>query len=662
MAVNQNLFANNLQHLVENCLGHRDIEQIEEDVTKFYERHQDMAEVMPMEVMIRGAKVAIDETLYNNSDAVEGMTAAEEAALAEEAVLNDEHENTHNTADISSIQAFKRRLQAVLVGFRDFTWGLKVVLLTTGTAAIIQGWTQSSINTSGLGWSHEFGLDVNLDNPNLKRANTLYFGAINAAPFLVGSVLGLFLNSPLQWVFHGRRPALIIAGLISFASFIGSAYCTSPSQLLSCRIILGIGVAAKASIAPILAAEATEDRFRGRSLAVWQFMDTIGIWLGFCFNLATFGSWKATTAAPAIPTAVFILLAYLGPESPHFLLRKSDFVGALRNFRRLRNTDIQACRDFWRTHAQLQYETEMEQRRQALAVGGELEEEYHWPREELYQMQFNASSWGQQMVDLFKLPHSKRALVTAGIPMVAQILCGVNAIALYSSELFKDPHATGIYSIKAAWLGFGFGLANIVFTIPAFLYIDSKGRRFLLLPSLVGVTICLLGLAFCFQVSESHESLRTGLVTFFIILFTAFYSIGLGPIPFTLSAEVFPLGTRGVGMSFMVFLNFLLLGLLILFVPELTNSFGRGNSDDGRTNLLCFFAFLSAICFFLSFTYVRATSRPKLVEMAYIFGVPTRDHRRFQLIDMRRWLIRRWFFLDRSAEEPQFLTWAERNL
>jgi hypothetical protein len=45
----------------------------------------------------------------------------------------------------------------------------------------------------------------------------------------------------------------------------------------------------------------------------------------------------------------------------------------------------------------------------------------------------------------------------------------------------------------------------------------------------------------------------------------------------------------GSGMSFMVFLNFFLLGILILFVPELTNSFGRGNSDDGRTNLLCFF-------------------------------------------------------------------------
>lgn len=41
---------------------------------------------------------------------------------------------------------------------------------------------------------------------------------------------------------------------------------------------------------------------------------------------------------------------------------------------------------------------------------------------------------------------------------MAQILCGVNAIAFYSSELFKDPNATNtneMFSEKAAWLGFG---------------------------------------------------------------------------------------------------------------------------------------------------------------------------------------------------------------
>jgi hypothetical protein len=42
--------------------------------------------------------------------------------------------------------------------------------------------------------------------------------------------------------------------------------------------------------------------------------------------------------------------------------------------------------------------------------------------------------------------------------------------------------------------------------------------------------------------------------------------------------------------------------------------------------------------------------------------VPTKDHRRFQLIDMRRWIVRRWILLDRSTIEPEFVTWAVSHL
>jgi hypothetical protein len=50
-----------------------------------------------------------------------------------------------------------------------------------------------------------------------------------------------------------------------------------------------------------------------------------------------------------------------------------------------------------------------------------------------------------------------------------------------------------------------------------------------------------------------------------------------------------------IGMSFAVFWNFLGLGLLILFVPKLTTAFGRGNQDDGHTNLLSLFVYVLSI-------------------------------------------------------------------
>lgn len=68
--------------------------------------------------------MAKDDTIYNNSEAVQGMTGAEEAALREERE--------------AAKRVFKYRLQAVLSDFQNFTGGLHLVLLTTGAAAIIQ--------------------------------------------------------------------------------------------------------------------------------------------------------------------------------------------------------------------------------------------------------------------------------------------------------------------------------------------------------------------------------------------------------------------------------------------------------------------------------------------------------------------------------------------
>ncbi|KAI9764951.1 MAG: hypothetical protein M1840_007976 [Geoglossum simile] len=631
MAANQQI----IERLVDNCLIRRSENEIEQDVRNFYSRYDEysggqvvrnkMDPVVPEAVLLRGALVARDPGNNQTAYTVNGMTDAEAAALAAE-----------NKA-----------------GFGDFTWGLKALIF-------LRGWTQSSINTGGPGWSDEFGL-IDPDNLNLLGRGTLYFGFIQSAPFLIGSVLGLIINDLLQYYADGRRPALAIAGLFSLASFIGSSYSRNTSDLLACRLVLAIGVATKASIAPILAAEASLDGPRGKILiGSWQFCDTIGIFLGFCFHLATFPNWRATTAAPAIPTIIFLILAYLAPDSPQPSIQKGDYIQAFKIFRRLRNTDIQACRDLWRGRAQLQYETEMELRRH-----GNIPENApaRWPREELYQAERDRTFWFQGMFDLFRLPYSRRACLTAAIPMVAQIFTAVNVIAFYSSTLFKESSGSPD-SKKATWLGFGFGISNVIFTIPAFFYVDKKGRRYLLLPSLLGVTISLLGLAFCFY---ARGSLRTGLVTFFIVVFTFFYSIGCGPIPFTLSAEVFPLATRSRGISFGVFLNFFFLGLLILFVPELTYRFGRKNPDYGRTNLLCFFAGLSAISLFLSFIFVRATARPKLVEMAYIFDKPTlgpSGHVRFQLTEQLPWLANRylpWRWRQNDDDKPQFVSWSQER-
>jgi len=80
--------------------------------------------------------------------------------------------------------------------------------------------------------------------------------------------------------------------------------------------------------------------------------------------------------------------------------------------------------------------------------------------------------------------------------------------------------------------------------LPALGAIDKRGRRALLLFTIPCLAITLLAAGFAFRIPDASKA-HIGIVTFFVILFGMFYAPGLGPVPFTYSAEVFPLVNRG---------------------------------------------------------------------------------------------------------------------
>lgn len=162
----------------------------------------------------------------------------------------------------------------------------------------------------------------------------------------------------------------------------------------------------------------------------------------------------------------------------------------------------------------------------------------------------------------------------------------VNIIAFYSSTIFVKAGATPFQALLAS---FGFGLVNfmwvqkifhitvkltiwISFAWPAVRTIDTFGRRSLLLFTFPQMAWTLLAAGFCFYIPSS-SSAHVGLVAFFVFLFAAFYSPGEGPVPFTYSAEVFPLSHREVGMAFAVATNLFWASVLSLTFPRLVAAF-----------------------------------------------------------------------------------------
>jgi MFS family permease len=122
-------------------------------------------------------------------------------------------------------------------------------------------------------------------------------------------------------------------------------------------------------------------------------------------------------------------------------------------------------------------------------------------------------------------------------------------IAYYSTQIFIQ----GGYSLNTALLvSMGTGILNWVFALPAFFTIDTYGRRPLLLITYPFLCICLLwtGLSFFIDPANPGSITRTAMITTGMYLFEVFYSPGMGPVPFSYSAEAFPIQVRDVGMAF----------------------------------------------------------------------------------------------------------------
>lgn len=158
----------------------------------------------------------------------------------------------------------------------------------------------------------------------------------------------------------------------------------------------------------------------------------------------------------------------------------------------------------------------------------------------------NAIAIGRQNIvkELITVPRNRRAMVASEFVMFMQQFCGVNVIAYYSSEIFVQ---AGFSELNALAASLGFGIINFLFAIPAIYTIDTFGRRNLLLVSFPLMAICLLFTGFSFWIPGQTAS--TACIALGIYLFGIAYSPGEGPVPFTYSAEAYPLYIRTYGMA-----------------------------------------------------------------------------------------------------------------
>ncbi|RMZ83128.1 hypothetical protein DV738_g1249, partial [Chaetothyriales sp. CBS 135597] len=496
---------------------------------------------------------------------------------------------------------------------------LYFTILLNSIAAAVQGWDQTGSNGANLGFPRYFGISeaAILDNGEVNihaDRNQWIVGFVNSVPYIAIAFFTAWISDPInEWI--GRRGAIFVGAVFSVLAPFGMACTQTWGELVACRVMLGIGMGLKEVTVPVFSAENAPTNIRGGLVMSWQLWTAFGIFLGTCANLAVKGAgpnmaWRLQLGSAFIPAVPLVIGIYFCPESPRWLMKKGKHAAAYRSLKRLRNTELQAARDLYYIHALLLHE-------EALIEESAVKKE---------------GNFFTRVIELFTIPRIRRATQASGIAMIAQQMCGINIIA----------GASYTASLLASW---GFGLINFLFAWPAVWTIDTFGRRALLLFTFPNMCWTLLAAGFSFWIPKESTA-HLALIALFIYLFDAFYSPGEGPVPFTYSAEVFPLSHREVGMSWAVATNNFWASVLSLTFPRMLRAF----TPQGAFG---FYAGLNFIAFWMILMWLPETKQRSLEELDYIFAVPTRTHMNFQLGKAMPYWIKTYILRRKGLTKPE---------
>lgn len=244
---------------------------------------------------------------------------------------------------------------------------------------------------------------------------------------------------------------------------------------------------------------------------------------------------------------------------------------------------------------------------------------------------------------MFSIPRNRRAALASFIVMFMQQFCGVNVISYYSTNVFVQ----GGFSNQSAFLAsFGFGVINFLFALPAVKTIDTFGRRNLLLTTFPLMSIFLLMTGFAFWIPQSNPA-HIGVIALGIYLFGMVYSPGEGPVPFTYSAEAFPLYLRDIGMSFATATTWFFNFVISITFPRLLGAFAPQGAFG-------WYAGWNVIGFVLILLFVPETKALSLEELDQVFSVPTRTHAAYQLKALPRNVKKYLFRMKVEEVEPLY--------
>ena len=382
----------------------------------------------------------------------------------------------------------------------------------------------------------------------------LYFG-ISDSPLMQGVAMSTALVGCLVGAMvagsaadrYGRKPLLMLSAVLFTVSAIATGLFDDFTLFNMARFIGGVGIGVASALAPMYIAEVSPAEIRGRMVSLNQMTIVLGILAAQIVNMLLARDttvaesqawniewgWRWMFWAEALPAALFLVMSFFIPESPVYLRLKAGYSG----------------------------DGSFATQKPSPASG---------------------------LSELFQHKYGK-VLLLGLVIAVFQQWCGTNVIFNYAQEIFTGAG----YDVDGMFIDIVItGIANVLFTFVALYTIEKWGRRTLILigAGALGLIYLTLGTCYFFEVKGM-------MMVALVVAAISVYAMTLGPVTWTLLAEIFPNRIRGIAMATCTFALWMGCCTLTFSFPSMNAALGSSGTFWIYSGIcLCAFVFLWHRC------------------------------------------------------------------
>ncbi|XP_048001746.1 facilitated trehalose transporter Tret1-like [Leguminivora glycinivorella] len=424
-----------------------------------------------------------------------------------------------------------------------------------------------------MGWTSPVSIklkDANLTDSPLAEPITVDQESWIGSILNLGAILGPFIAGPLA-AYFGRKWTLILSSTPLFIGYILIVAATAVEFLYAGRFMWGVGAGMLFTVSPMYCAEIATISSRGALGSFLQVFITLGFLV--VYVIGPYISYSAIAYVAIVILAVFDILVFFMPETPIYHLTKNDRDSAA------------VCLSIIRGQSCEGVESELDVMAKDVAAS----------------MAKTAT-----IRDVFRGSNFKAFYISCAL-MFFQQFCGINAVLFYMANIFEASGAKLDSSIATIIVG----VVQAAGSWMTPFVVDRLGRRLLLMISTCGsaITSALLGLYFLLDHLDSPiaASIRF-LPLLSLVIFMVTYGAGLGPLPWAVTSELFPIEVKAVAAPVTTAFCWLLSFLV-------TKYFGPVSQALGMYAAFFFFGVCCVLAFFFTIFFVPETKGKSLAEI-----------------------------------------------